>query len=71
ELYEKIYNEIGGSMYSKTINLSIFIDNEAIASGKRKDVIKKALTEMVRKNVIAIDNKAISLPKPPAQIMTT
>lgn len=71
ELYEKIYNEIGGSTYSKTINLSIFIDNEAIASGKRKDVIKKALTEMVRKNVIAIDNKAISLPKPPAQIMTT
>ncbi|WP_230041848.1 AAA family ATPase [Escherichia coli] len=71
ELYEKIYNEIGGSMYSKTINLSIFIDNETIASGKRKDVIKKALTEMVRKNVIAIDNKAISLPKPPAQIMTT
>lgn len=70
ELYEKIYGEIGNGMYNKSINLNLFIDNEASASGKRKDVIKKALTEMERKNVIAIDNKAISLPKPPAQIMT-
>lgn len=70
ELYEKIYGEIRSGMYNKSINLNLFIDNEASASGKRKDVIKKALTEMARKNVIAIDNKAISLPKL-APIMTS
>lgn len=70
ELYEKIYGEIGNGMYNKSINLNLFIDNEASASGKRKDVIKKALTEMERKNVIAIDNKTISLPKPQVPIMT-
>lgn len=70
ELYDKIYGEIGNGMYSKSINLNLFIDNEASASGKRKDVIKKALTEMMRKNIIAIDNKTISLPKPQAPIMT-
>lgn len=70
ELYEKIYGEIRSGMYNKSINLNLFIDNEASASGKRKDVIKKALTEMERKNVIAIDNKTISLPKPQVPIMT-
>jgi hypothetical protein len=70
ELYEKIYAEIGGGMYNKAINLIFFINKEESASGKRKDVIKKALTEMARKNIITIENNAISLPKPPAPIMT-
>ncbi|ELB6959097.1 AAA family ATPase [Salmonella enterica] len=70
-LYEKIYGEIGGGTYNKTINLDFFVDKEASASGKRKDVIKKALAEMSRKNIIIIDWKMISLPKPPAPIMTS
>ncbi|ENL6902183.1 AAA family ATPase [Enterobacter ludwigii] len=71
ELYEKIYGEIGGGTYNKAINLDFFVDKEASASSKRKDVIKKALTEMSRKNIIIMDGKIISLPKPPAAIMST
>ncbi|ENG2470629.1 hypothetical protein ABTE80_004514, partial [Salmonella enterica subsp. enterica serovar Kentucky] len=70
ELYEKIYGEISDNKYISAINLDIFINKEEKTIGKRKDVIKKALIEMVKKNAIVIDNKTISLPKPPTPIMT-
>lgn len=70
ELYEKIYGEISDNKYISAINLDIFINKEEKTIGKRKDVIKKALSEMVKKNAIVIDNKTISLPKPPTPIMT-
>lgn len=70
ELYEKIYGEISDNKYISAINLDIFINEEEKTIGKRKDVIKKALSEMVKKNAIVIDNKTISLPKPPTPIMT-
>lgn len=70
ELYEKIYSEISDNKYISAINLDIFINKEEKTIGKRKDVIKKALSEIVKKNAIVIDNKTISLPKPPTPIMT-
>lgn len=70
ELYEKIYGEISDNKYISAINLDIFINKEEKTIGKRKDVIKKALSEMVRKGVIEMDSKTISLPKPPTPIMT-
>ncbi|MER3139484.1 AAA family ATPase [Salmonella enterica] len=70
ELYEKIYGEISDNKYISAINLDIFINKEEKTIGKRKDVIKKALTIMVDKGVIEMDNKTISLPKKQAPIMS-
>ncbi|HFW3375074.1 TPA: hypothetical protein ACIBGE_004535, partial [Salmonella enterica subsp. enterica serovar Ohio] len=56
--------------YDKTINLECFLNERARATGKRKDVIKKALTIMVGKGIIEMDNKTISLPKKQAPIMS-
>ncbi|EFU3512518.1 hypothetical protein HUG67_004383, partial [Salmonella enterica] len=49
ELYEKIYGEISDNKYISAINLDIFINKEEKTIGKRKDVIKKALSEIVKK----------------------
>lgn len=68
--YEEIHKSISLNPYSKAINLEHFLKERVNVTGKRKDVIKKALIGMVHKGVIVMDNKYISLPKPPALIMT-
>ncbi|EHH1325572.1 AAA family ATPase [Salmonella enterica] len=70
-LYKEIYSEIGGGMCGKAIDLESFLNGKVISTSKRKDVIKKELTGLVRKGVIVMDAKTISLPNPPAPIMTS
>lgn len=70
EYYEEIHKNICLNPYAKTINLECFLNERVRATGKRKDAIKKALTIMVSKGVIEMDNKTISLPKKQAPIMT-
>lgn len=70
EYYKEIYKRINLNPCNEVINLEYFLKEKANTTGKRKDVIKKALIGMARKGVIVMDNKYISLPKPPAPIMT-
>ncbi|EAM1087696.1 AAA family ATPase [Salmonella enterica] len=70
EYYEEIHKNICLNPYAKTINLECFLNDRVRATGKRKDAIKKALTIMVDKGVIEMDNKTISLPKKQAPIMS-
>lgn len=70
-LYKEIYSEIGGCMRGKAIDLESFLNGKVIPTSKRKDVIKKELIGLARKGVIVMDGKTISLPNPPAPIMTS